>query len=413
MHFLTIAAAALASAVAAVPTKRELAFNYNDHKLRGVNIGGWLVLEPFITPLLYTRLEFGYDQPVDEYHLTQKLGDQAALVLEEHWNTWYTEAEFEAIAAAGLNFVRIPIGYWAFQKLDTDPYVQGQIAYLEKALGWCRTHGLLAWVDLHGAPGLQNGFDNSGLRDLYAWQEGNNQQVTLDVMKTITSSYATEEWYDVVIGIQLINEPLGPVLNMDTLKQYYADGYQLVRDNGYQVVVIHDAFQAAHYFDGQFNTPDYWNVVVDHHHYQVFSNPELERSIDDHILVACSWGWDYKSEDKWQVCGEWSAALTDCAPLLNGVFKGSRYDGTYDASVAAIGLCEGLQDLSTWDDTKKANYRRYIEAQLDAFDYAGAGWVFWTFKTELTLEWDFQRLTAAGIFPSPLTDRTYPNQCGF
>ena len=67
----------------------------------------------------------------------------------------------------GLNFVRIPIGYWAFQLLDNDPYVQGQVQYLEKALGWARKNNIRVWIDLHGAPGSQNGFDNSGLRDSY------------------------------------------------------------------------------------------------------------------------------------------------------------------------------------------------------------------------------------------------------
>jgi glucan 1,3-beta-glucosidase len=38
-----------------------------------------------------------------------------------------TEEDFQLIQAAGLNTVRIPIGYWAFD-LNDEPYVQGQIS---------------------------------------------------------------------------------------------------------------------------------------------------------------------------------------------------------------------------------------------------------------------------------------------
>lgn len=40
-----------------------------------------------------------------------------------------TEEDFQYIQDAGLNTVRIPIGYWAFDLLD-EPYVQGQISEL-------------------------------------------------------------------------------------------------------------------------------------------------------------------------------------------------------------------------------------------------------------------------------------------
>lgn len=49
---------------------------------------------------------------------------------------------------------------------------------------------------------------------------------------------------DVVASIQILNEPLGPVLNMDQLKQFYYDGYGNIRtQQSDTAVVIHDAFQ--------------------------------------------------------------------------------------------------------------------------------------------------------------------------
>jgi glucan 1,3-beta-glucosidase len=70
--------------------------------------------------------------------------------LNQHWGSWITEDDFAQISAAGLNTVRIPIGYWALAPQDGDPYVQGQLPYLATALGWARNHGLKVLLDLHG-----------------------------------------------------------------------------------------------------------------------------------------------------------------------------------------------------------------------------------------------------------------------
>ena len=49
-----------------------------------------------------------------------------------------------------LNHVRIPIGYWAFDVSGGEPYVQGQLPYLKKAIEWAESYKLKVIVDLHG-----------------------------------------------------------------------------------------------------------------------------------------------------------------------------------------------------------------------------------------------------------------------
>ena len=49
-----------------------------------------------------------------------------------------------------LNHVRIPIGYWAFDISGGEPYVQGQLPYLKKAIEWAESYKLKVIVDLHG-----------------------------------------------------------------------------------------------------------------------------------------------------------------------------------------------------------------------------------------------------------------------
>lgn len=76
------------------------------------------------------------------------------------------------MANAGLNFVRIPIGYWSVAPIPGEPYIQGAYDYVPRALDWAQAAGLKVVIDLHGAPGSQNGFDNSGRRGGIGWTQG-------------------------------------------------------------------------------------------------------------------------------------------------------------------------------------------------------------------------------------------------
>ncbi|GMM29640.1 glucan 1,3-beta-glucosidase [Martiniozyma asiatica (nom. inval.)] len=413
----------LACAAPLILQKRNSRWDYSSDKIYGVNIGGWLVLEPFITPSLFEA--FGGDdstKPVDEYHLCETYGyEQAETVLQEHWSTWIVEQDFKDMSDAGLNFVRIPVGYWAFQLADGDPYVQGQEAYLDKALAWCAQYGLKAWIDLHGVPGSQNGFDNSGIRDQIKWQTTDGYiDITINVLTTIASKYSADEYKDVVIGIELVNEPLGPDLDASLLIDYYEKGYEIVRNYGDVPVIIHDAFfQLNHYWDNILNTeqdPNIWDVYVDHHHYQIFSVGELQRSLDDKISFACNLGKQEAEEYHIDLCGEWTAALTDCGKWLNGLNRGARWDATFD-NTTPIGSCDHfyLADYSYFQqEDVRTTYRKYVEAQMDAYTHSKMmGWVFWCWKTENLIEWDFKQLLSLNIIPQPLDSREFYNQCQY
>ena len=360
--------------------RKGLRFDYQNDKIRGVNIGGWLVLEPYITPSLFQQWAPG-TEPVDEWHYTQYLGKEvAADRLETHWKTFYTEDDFKKIASLGLNTVRIPIGYWAFHLVENDPYVQGQEAYLDQALEWARKHGLYAWVDLHGAPGSQNGFDNSGLRDSYDFQKGDNVQITLDVLNYISKKYGAADYEDVVMGIELLNEPMGSVLNMDGVKDFFTKGYNQLRADGLtNAVVIHDAFEPVGYWDDFLVVGEAWDVVVDHHYYECFSNEDLHKTIDEHIKTVCELGAGGKKESHWNVVGEFTAALTDCALWVNGLGYGARYSGDYDDGTY-IDSCVPYIDVGKWCSTYRENVIRFVEVQFDSYELA-AGWFFWCWKT--------------------------------
>ena len=217
-------------------------YDFNSHKVRGVNLGGWLVLEPWITPSIFDGIDASLGV-IDEYTFGQQLGSEKGLeILRKHWDTWATWADFKKIKDAGFNSVRIPIGYWAYANVG-EPYITGQAVYIDNAIDWARDLGLKVWIDLHGAPGSQNGFDNSGHKTTPAFGQGETVKQTLAVLNTISEKYGDMEKYgDVVTAIELLNEPLGPALDMDVLRQFHRDGFYQTREKSKVPVTIHDAF---------------------------------------------------------------------------------------------------------------------------------------------------------------------------
>ncbi|GLB35841.1 putative glycosyl hydrolase 5 (cellulase A) family protein [Lyophyllum shimeji] len=393
-------------------------FPYGSQKVRGVNLGGWLVLEPWITPSLFDNT--GDSRIVDEYTFGQYQDPTKAYnTLKNHWDTWITEADFQAIAAAGLNHVRIPIGYWAYDVSGGEPYIQGQLPYLQKAVKWAAKYGIKVIVDLHGAPGSQNGFDNSGRKTSNpSWHLAqHNIDRTNAVIKTIASTYKDSS--SVVPVIAPLNEPAGFLGDnmLSVTRQFWYDSYGNIRypygtsQQSNTVVLLHDAFQPLSYWQGFMPPPNWQGVMMDTHIYQMFSVSENQMSDQQHIQTACSKASSLSSFSLWVVVGEWTPAATDCAKYLNGRGVGARYDGSYPGS-ARVGSCSGKTGkASTFSQQYKTFLRQYWEAQTMTYE-KGQGWIQWTWKTESADEWSYQAGLANGWIPQNPTDRAYPNICG-
>ena len=43
--------------------------------------------------------------------------------LEDHYNTFVTEEDIAQIAGAGLNWIRLPIPFWAIETRDDEPFL--------------------------------------------------------------------------------------------------------------------------------------------------------------------------------------------------------------------------------------------------------------------------------------------------
>lgn len=103
----------------------------NNMKIRGVNLGNWLVLEKWMSPALFegTKAE-------DEDALCRELPRQELIErLTAHRGSYITREDFIYISERGLNMVRIPVPHFIFgdDPVYCEPYVPC-IEYLDSCI---------------------------------------------------------------------------------------------------------------------------------------------------------------------------------------------------------------------------------------------------------------------------------------
>lgn len=348
--------------------------------IRGVNLGGWLVLEPWMNSDMFK------EGGIDEWTLCETLGTKkCGEKLEKHWSSFITASDFAKMKEYGLNSVRIPIGYWAFQLGKGDLFYKGsQEKYLQKALGWARDNGLKVWIDLHGVPGSQNGYDHSGRANIHNWSNGNNMELTTKVLQQIAETYGGSEYSDVILGIELVNEPLlgGAGISQDKLGDFYTKAVLAIREKTSQTIVLQDGYAAQGSWAGKLFNKDK-NLIYDTHLYSIFDKKQKAMDFDSKMKLVCSWGEELQKVPYREVVGEMTAAWD---PQDGSV----SYDGS----------------ISSWSSDAKKKLSRYAQAQFNAFEKKD-GWFFWSWKVPYVPAWSFSDLVAEGVLPNPISKRTY------
>lgn len=343
----------------------------NRNGVRGVNLGGWFVLEGWMTPELFE----GVDGSDETAFLQQKPNAETELV--DHWNTFITEDDFKWLSDHGVDYVRLPIPWWlfgvenAYEGTEYEVDYLASITYIDRAMVWAEDYGIDVLLDLHTAPGCQNGFDNGGIAGLLEWPKQENVDLTLVVMDEIASHFSQ---YDSLWGIEVLNEP-GWGVDMNILQGYYLDSYDIIRQYNPDIWVgFHDGFRS--YMDWEwkpfFNDNEFTKVFLDVHLYHVFGD-WTDFDLDDHLeWVAVE---NYKHIQRYDgvvpvVIGEWSLALP------GAVFEG--FDTT----------------------SNRAALTAFANKQLNTYEL-GMGSFFWSYKIDRDShkEWDFVRMVEQGYFP--------------
>mmetsp|Transcript_29696 Transcript_29696/g.58173 ORF Transcript_29696/g.58173 Transcript_29696/m.58173 type:complete len:425 (+) Transcript_29696:58-1332(+) len=385
----------------------------DDEIVRGVNIGGWLVLEPWITPSMFSQFSTS-SGVADQWTFCQTLGKtEASKQLQAHWSSWFTEQDVIDIAAAGLTHIRVPVGYWLLGDVEAgEPWVTGDLPFLFAALDWANVHGLKVVVDLHCGPGSQNGFDNSGKKGAIHWDDKKyrsdgsfyypNVDRTINVLVSFAQRFGDRLW-----ALEVLNEPFISI-DINLIHTFYQRAYDAVRAVKPTLrLMISDAFRFPD-TNTWFQYPQYTGVYLDTHIYQVFDSYHLRMTEVQHLTQTCNQDRsNVANSDLWTITGEFSLATTDCAQWLNGFGTGARYDGSFPGS-SFIGSCTNRDKPETFSQEYRNFLNQFAEKQMCAYETGnGKGWFFWNFKTEVAPQWNYLLGVQEGWIPKDPSQRQY------
>ncbi|CEG79476.1 hypothetical protein RMATCC62417_13937 [Rhizopus microsporus] len=409
-------------------------FDYNGHdRIRGINLGGWLVLEPFITPKIFEQSIPGYETaaPVaDEWTLTERLGPaEAKRQLKEHYETFITENDFKKIADMGFNHVRIPTGHWALQVFPGEPFVPHlSWQYLLKGIQWARKYGLRVMVELHTAPGSQNGWNHSGREGQVGFLNGTEGQLnaerTIQIVMDMIQFFDRPEWSHVVPIFGVLNEPAMMKIPEDDVKEWYQKSHDTIRKTlgpgKGPLLTYHDGFLPLPRWKGFFGKR-FDRTVLETHLYLIFNKDLVAMPRDVQADFPCNvWRRDLNESTLSTgptMVGEFSVATNDCGKYLNGIGLGARFDGTLDQGdgpatpVCPTCTCKGVDDWKKFTPEYKTFLLKFMQKQMDAYE-AGIGWFYWTYKTQdhVNPHWDYLLAWEQGFAPKDVNNREY--SCG-
>ena len=311
--------------------------------LRGVNLGGWLVLERWMTPKL-----FDGTTAKDEYSFMQTPG--AAEKLRLHHTTFITEDDFRWLSDNNYTAVRIPVGYWI---VDGDGPYRSSIERLDWAVAMAEKYDIRVLICLHGAPGSQNGHDHSGQVGKADWYRHDRyRRQTITVLTQLAARYRDRP---AVWGIELLNEPSAwrkPWM----VRRFYRDAYGAITSTARVglVTIFSDGF-TPRLMSGALTAAPGYPVMMDTHWYHFFTPRWVQRR-----LPLSLYQWQLRRRIRLL------ARLGKRQPIIMGEWSG------------VIGS-EALSRYPTYDHQDVM--RQHLRDQQRLFAHL-AGWFYWNYKTE-------------------------------
>ncbi|KAG1874410.1 glycoside hydrolase family 5 protein [Suillus subluteus] len=202
----------------------------------GVNLGSWLVLELWMLPQ--------GDKPTNyancstcistESSFAQAYPDTVDATFAQHWDTWFTQSDVSTLKAAGINTVRIPLGYWIVEDLVDRPsesYPRGGLNYLRRGLGWLQDAGIQVILDHHALPGVQTAqqmFTGNCTTDVQFYTPYNYGRALVWTAVMTTLSHLDPDFGN-VFAIEAANEPINDAAQTPDYGTFQENFVQTIR----------------------------------------------------------------------------------------------------------------------------------------------------------------------------------------
>ncbi len=175
----------------------------NPIKLRGINLGNWLLPEGYMFKLEVATAHWQIQQVIKEL-----VGPAEA---HEFWKQYYdsyiTAEDIHFLKSLGLNSIRVPFNYKLLTPEDhPEVWLEQGFELLDRVIKWSKAESLYVILDMHAAPGGQTGTnidDSAGHPWLF--ENAACQERAIVIWRKIAKRYRDET---TVLGYELLNEPI-------------------------------------------------------------------------------------------------------------------------------------------------------------------------------------------------------------
>lgn len=323
-------------------------------QLRGLNLGGWFVMEKWMCPLDSGSLP-------DTYSVIAELDNRFGVAAEQslirtYQTNWITTADLDNIANAGYNCVRVPVWWGNFYSI-TNTTATGWRSDAFTALDWlvsnCAARGIYVVIDLHGVVGGQSTSDTTGQQNQNQyWSSSTDQSETAYMWRQIAAHYNGN---GTIAGYDLINEPIGAP-DTSTVWSVYDSLYNSIRSVDKNHIIIMEGTFGNWNWNMLPNPTQYgWtNIVYSMHEYQwgATNAAGVEAGSDRQVT-------DFNNHKSWNVpdyIGEWNDMGMGAACYDYSI---NDYDGggiswtmwTYKAAAGLVPNGWGWYDPTYWPPT--------------------------------------------------------------
>ena len=335
----------------------------NRLRLRGINAGQILLQEGWMSPFALEPLrnedgsyvtdadgnlqypEFAEEDLRAGLKANPNLKDyDPEELLQYYYDCFFTEEDFRIIQEElGFNTIRLPFYYLNILNEDlTLKAEEDAFGYLDWFISQAAERELYVVLDLHGAPGSQNGYEHSGASERVAglWTSEENKAATLELWKFVSDHYTRTRpdlgaW---IATYDLMNEPTYTFGSGTTREcwDFFDEIYDAIRASGDRHVIT---MEGCWDFGALPDPAEYgWeNVQYEYHWYN----------------------W-------------WSDILP--YPLFYAYHDLHNIGRDYDVPVL-IGEFTLFEDREQWN------------TELGLFDDRGYNWTIWNYKTTVTGWW--------------------------
>jgi len=278
-------------------------------QLKGLNLGGWLVMEPWMCPADSTNDNGGLP---DMYSIIMKLDSRTNFgvaieqsLIRTYQTNWITAADLDNITNGGFNCVRVPVwwgNFYSITNTTSSGWRSDAFAVLDWLVTNCASRGIYVVIDMHGVVGGQSTSDDTGQQNQNQyWSSSVDQSETAYMWTQIATHYNGNS---AVAGYDLINEPMGAP-NTTAVWAAYTNLYTTVRaaDPGH-IIIIEGTFGSWNW--SMLPNPSVYgwtNIVYSMHEYQFGGTvAQCEAGSDNQVT-------DFNNHKSWNVpdyIGEWN-----------------------------------------------------------------------------------------------------------